>query len=131
MTSYNDAISAYEKDALVEAGHGTFDVIGRVLAPTYVTLSKNVHGKLGHATVCCALHRHCVQQHDGFINGMSPDGSGWHVLTWVLHDQVSQESLGWSDGAYGMTGAPIEGLANEQADPGRNHQDWSVLPALE
>ena len=41
-------------------------------------------------------------------------GSGWNVLALVLHNQVSQENLGWSDEAHCMTGAPIEGLANEQ-----------------
>merc|ERR1719375_1747174 len=62
---------------LVEADHGALDAIERVLAPVYVTLPKNANGKLGHAAVCYALHRYFVQQHGWFINGMSPDGSGW------------------------------------------------------
>ena len=32
----------------------------------------------------------------------------------MLLNQVSQEYLGGSDGAYCMTGAPVEGHANEQ-----------------
>merc|ERR1719163_1578305 len=63
---------------LVEAGDGTLDAIERVLAPMYATLPKNGNGKLGHATVCYALHRYFVQQHGWFINGMSPDGRGWN-----------------------------------------------------
>merc|ERR1719443_1843116 len=63
---------------LVEADHGALDAIERVLAPVYVTLPKNANGKLGHAAVCYALHRYFVQQHGWFINGMSPDGSGWN-----------------------------------------------------
>merc|ERR1719375_1130627 len=63
---------------LVEADHGELDAIERVLAPLYVTLPKNANGKLGHAAVCYALHRYFVQQHGWFINGMSPDGSGWN-----------------------------------------------------
>merc|ERR1719399_2016294 len=63
---------------LVEADHGALDAIEGVLAPTYVTLPKNANGKLGHAAVCYALHRYFVQQRGWFINGMSPDGSGWN-----------------------------------------------------
>merc|ERR1719420_1818706 len=63
---------------LVEADHGALDAIERVLAPVYVTLPKNGNGKLGHAAVCYVLHRYFVQQHGWFINGMSPDGSGWN-----------------------------------------------------
>jgi len=134
---------------LVEADHGALDTIERALAPMYATLPRNSNGKLGHATVCYALHRYFVQHHGWFINGMSPDGSGWngsstatpmqerapaHVqdllerhlgsrglslrelaaLASLLHNQVSQEYLGRSDRAYRMTGAPIEGRANEQ-----------------
>jgi len=63
---------------LVEVDSGTLDAIERVLAPMYATLPKNARGKLGHATVCYALHRYFVQQHGWFINGMAPDGSGWN-----------------------------------------------------
>merc|ERR1719281_1422193 len=63
---------------LVKADHGALDAIERTLAPMYATLPKNANGKLGHATVCYALHRYFVQQHGWFINGMSPDGSGWN-----------------------------------------------------
>jgi len=63
---------------LVEADHGALDAIERVLAPVYATLPKNANGKLSHAAVCYALHRYFVQQHGWFINGMSPDGSGWN-----------------------------------------------------
>merc|ERR1719456_203708 len=63
---------------LVETDHGTLDAIERILAPMYASLPKNANGKLGHATVCYALHRYFVQQHGWFINGMSPDGSGWN-----------------------------------------------------
>merc|ERR1719420_1595756 len=62
---------------LVEADHGALDAIERVLAPMYATLPRNANGKLGHATVCYALHRYFMQQHGWFINGMSQDGSGW------------------------------------------------------
>merc|ERR1719379_2868469 len=63
---------------LVKADHSALDVIERTLAPMYATLPKNANGKLGHATVCYALHRYFVQQHGWFIKGMSPDGSGWN-----------------------------------------------------
>ena len=36
------------------------------------------------------------------------------ALASVLLNQVSQEYLGWSDEAHRMTGAPVEGRANEQ-----------------
>merc|ERR1719281_564036 len=134
---------------LVKTDHAALDAIERTLAPMYATLPKNANGKLGHATVCYALHRYFVQQHGWFINGMSPDGRGWngssttapmqerapgHVqdllerhlgsrglslrelaaLASVLHSQVTQEYPGRSDRAYRMTGAPIEGRADEQ-----------------
>merc|ERR1719281_1633767 len=63
---------------LVKADHSALDVIERTLAPMYATLPKNARGKLGHATVCYALHRYFVQQHGWFIIGMAPDGSGWN-----------------------------------------------------
>merc|ERR1740138_1260736 len=63
---------------LVKADHSAIDAIEQTLAPMYATLPKNANGKLGHATVCYALHRYFVQQYGWFINGMSPDGSGWN-----------------------------------------------------
>merc|ERR1719191_1859252 len=63
---------------LVETDNGALDAIERVLAPMYATLPKNFNGKIGHATVCYALHRFFAQRHGWFINGMSPDGSGWN-----------------------------------------------------
>merc|ERR1719443_817837 len=63
---------------LVEADIGTLYAIERILAPMYATLPKNANGKLGHATVCYALHRYFVHQHGWFIIGMSPDGKGWN-----------------------------------------------------
>jgi len=63
---------------LVQTDHGELDAIERVLAPMYATLPKNANGKLSHAAVCYALNRYFVQQHGWFINGMSPDGSGWN-----------------------------------------------------
>merc|ERR1719443_2291421 len=56
----------------------TVDGLERALAPMYVTLPKNIHGRICHATVCYALHHFFVQQYGWFINGLAPDGSGWN-----------------------------------------------------
>merc|ERR1719284_2339922 len=98
---------------LVEADHGTLDAIERVLAPVYVTLPKNANGKLGHAAVCYALHRYFVQQHGWFINGMSPDGSGWNrsSTTTPMQERAPAHVQDLLEGHLGGRGLSLRELA--------------------
>ncbi|MDA8583215.1 hypothetical protein N9L68_03255 [bacterium] len=102
---------------LVQTDHGELDAIERVLAPMYATLPKNANGKLGHATVCYALHRHFVQQHGWFINGMSPDGSGWNSSSMISPMQERapahvQELLERHLGSRGLSLRELAALAS-------------------
>merc|ERR1719284_26391 len=102
---------------LVKADHSALDAIERVLAPVYATLPKNANGKLSHAAVCYALHRYFVQQHGWFINGMSPDGSGWNgsSTTTPMQERVPthvQELLERHLGSRGLSLRELAALAS-------------------
>jgi len=47
------------------------------LEPLYKAMPKNKRGLLGHATVRYALHRHFVQNHGMYVNGLDPGSKAW------------------------------------------------------
>jgi len=98
---------------LVEADQGTLDNIERILAPMYVTLPKNAHGKLGHATICYALHRYFVQQYGWFIDGLGPDGSGWNSssTTTLMQDRAPAHVQDFLERHLGSRGLSLRELA--------------------
>merc|ERR1719281_636835 len=98
---------------LVETDMNKLDVIERILAPMYATLPKNADGKLGHATVCYALHRFFVQQHGWFINGMSPDGNGWNgsSTTTPMQERAPAHVQGLLERHLGTRGLSLRELA--------------------
>merc|ERR1719281_1911085 len=126
---------------LVKADHSALDVIERTLAPMYATLPKNANGKLGHATVCYALHRYFVQQHGWFINGMSPDGSGWNgsSTTTPMQERAPahvQELLERNLGSRGLNLRELAALASvlhsqvNQEYLGRSDRAYHMTGAL-
>ncbi|CAK0906082.1 unnamed protein product [Prorocentrum cordatum] len=74
------------------AAEGRAVHIKEALRPTFVSMPKNEHGKLGHAAVRYVLHRLFVSRHGWFIQGLQPDGDARDSAnsSGIIHDQVPE-----------------------------------------
>jgi len=66
--------------------------IKEALRPTFMSMPKNAHGKLGHAAVRYVLHRLFVSRHGWFIEGLQPDGDARDSAnaSGIIHDRVPE-----------------------------------------
>lgn len=74
------------------ATEGRLGRIEAALESTYAALPRNVNGRLGHAAVRYAMHRHFLQKHAWFVRGLEPGGDAWNASspTAILQDRLPE-----------------------------------------
>jgi len=95
------------------AAQGRAVHIKEALRPTFASMPKNEHGKLGHAAVRYVLHRLFVSRHAWFIQGLRPEGENGSVeagAAGMLHDQVPERVQSLFERRMGTHGLGLEEL---------------------
>ncbi|CAK0885768.1 unnamed protein product [Prorocentrum cordatum] len=95
------------------AAEGRAVHIKEALRPTFASMPKNEHGKLGHAAVRYVLHRLFVSRHGWFIQGLHAEGEGGAEGgggSGLLHDQVPEHVQSLFERRVGQHGLGLEEL---------------------
>jgi hypothetical protein len=94
------------------AAQGRAVHIKEALRPTFASMPKNEHGKLGHAAVRYVLHRLFVSRHGWFIQGLHAEGEGGSEEggPQLLHDQVPEHVQSLFERRVGQHGLGLEEL---------------------